>query len=502
MPEGPPDDEGLFGREARHREDLLTDFEERWFDGSPPDLPAFVRRHLPPWLPRRDPTIAELIRVDQEFRIKYGESVRVEDYLARLGFAPARDALLDLVLGEFTLRSRFQMPPAVAEYAARFPDIADELQRQLGGWKEAASAEVTAAGGGTLLRVVAGPHRGTAFRLESGRPLVVGRADSADVRLDADRHLSRFHLRLELTAGRILFRDLESRNGTTLNDRRVVEGELTSLDVLRCGGTSIALAPASSAEPTLELRSPSDPEIPESEFAGIPARDEVPGYVLREALGRGPRGVTYAATREATDEEVVVKRIDVPGAAGELLGLISETAELKAVADPIFLLPTDVGIASGRPYLVAARHHPIPFAELTAGKPPAERLPGAVRIVDRILVALAPLHRAGYVHGGITASNVLLERAGDGLRVKVTDFGLARRFRRPGDAQAAVLASDDLLAVGRLLHEFVFGGASAEGSPLPEAAAKLLRRAVDPDPGHRFADATDFSASLRPFADR
>ena len=38
---------GLFHGAARRREELLSTFEEAWFSDSPPDLDAFVRRHLP-----------------------------------------------------------------------------------------------------------------------------------------------------------------------------------------------------------------------------------------------------------------------------------------------------------------------------------------------------------------------------------------------------------------------------------------------------------------------
>src|SRR5687768_5918392 len=99
MRDGPADRGDLFSRESRHREDLLTEFEEAWRAGPAPDLATFVRRTLPPWLPRREETIAELIRVDQELRINQRERLPVEVYLARLdGFQPGRGVLLELVL--------------------------------------------------------------------------------------------------------------------------------------------------------------------------------------------------------------------------------------------------------------------------------------------------------------------------------------------------------------------------------------------------------------------
>lgn len=486
MPDPRPDDEGLFGREARHREDLLTTFEEQWRAGAPPDVAAFVRKFLPPWLPRREPTVAELIRVDQEFRIKRGDQSRVEDYLARLNFRPERGELLDLVLGEFTLRSRFQTPPAPDEYADRFPELADDLRRHLAGWKEAASAEFVPPGAGAVLHVSAGPHRGTAIRLEPGRPLVVGRAESADVRLADDRHLSRHHLRLELAGGVVRFCDLNSRNGTLLDDEPAREGEVRPGETLRCGESAIVLAP--DAKGTLELSDRAALQCP-------PEADGVPGYELHDPLGRGTLGVTYAAVRIATGEQVAVKRIELPGAAMKTVAVIRETAALQAVADSVLLLPIDVGLTAGRPHVVTPRLHAIPFDELAVGKSPAERLPAACRIVGRVLAALGPLHEKGIVHGDVKQSNVLLEPAGHGLRVKLMDFGLARCF---GRADAGDEPSDDLIAVGRLLSGYVYGSGQPQAPDgLPDGAAWLLARAVDPEEG--FRDAAEFLRELAAF---
>ena len=74
-----------------------------------------------------------------------------------------------------------------------------------------------------------------AFRLSAGAVKTLGRATRADFVLDAAL-VSRFHCRLSVTATDTLeVEDLESTNGTWVNDRRVQRLQLTAGDRLRIG---------------------------------------------------------------------------------------------------------------------------------------------------------------------------------------------------------------------------------------------------------------------------
>jgi serine/threonine protein kinase len=91
---------------------------------------------------------------------------------------------------------------------------------------------------------------------------------------------------------------------------------------------------------------------------------------------------------------------------------------------------------------------------------PSERLPVAARIVLRLLEVLAPVHDLGLAHGDITPSSVLLERRGEAVEVRLTDFGLKRHFGRTGEQ--GTCATPDDLALDSLLRKFAFGLLSAE----------------------------------------
>ncbi len=81
---------------------------------------------------------------------------------------------------------------------------------------------------------LSGRHAGKLFRLRSGEN-IIGRASSALVRLD-EKAASYQHAKLLLNSRGCFVVDLESTNGTFVNDSRVEEAvELRAGDVVRCG---------------------------------------------------------------------------------------------------------------------------------------------------------------------------------------------------------------------------------------------------------------------------
>jgi pSer/pThr/pTyr-binding forkhead associated (FHA) protein len=72
------------------------------------------------------------------------------------------------------------------------------------------------------------------FRVSAGSIKTVGRAPRADFVLDAAL-VSRLHCRLEADDTALEVVDLESTNGTFVNDRRVTRAKLVSGDRLRVG---------------------------------------------------------------------------------------------------------------------------------------------------------------------------------------------------------------------------------------------------------------------------
>ncbi|MCA9644507.1 MAG: sigma 54-dependent Fis family transcriptional regulator [Myxococcales bacterium] len=90
------------------------------------------------------------------------------------------------------------------------------------------------------LVVLSGASAGLELPIEG--KLTIGSAPGCDVTL-RDPHVSRSHAELELRQGRILVRDIGSRNGTYVGNHRVVEAEVSLGAVIRIAETALAVEP-------------------------------------------------------------------------------------------------------------------------------------------------------------------------------------------------------------------------------------------------------------------
>jgi serine/threonine-protein kinase len=149
----------------------------------------------------------------------------------------------------------------------------------------------------------------------------------------------------------------------------------------------------------------------------------------------------------------------------------------------------------------------------------------ALHYAAQIASALGARHRAGGVHGEVSAPNVIVEAPG---RVRLAeprpagldDEGEPRfvgnpRYLSPEQlmGKPAVPASD-VFALGVLLHEMLTGRYVFEGDTFHQTLFRLLHgerdldgvrdprardilgRALDPDPGRRFPDGDSLAAAL------
>src|SRR5262245_58437596 len=110
---------------AARLEAIINRFEDAWERGERPE----VVDHLPADDVHRFALLVELVHVDLENRLKSGEPARVEDYLRRYPeLGRTRGVMRDLIDSEWTIRRRNEPALGAAEYAARFPDLRNELQ--------------------------------------------------------------------------------------------------------------------------------------------------------------------------------------------------------------------------------------------------------------------------------------------------------------------------------------------------------------------------------------
>lgn len=81
-----------------------------------------------------------------------------------------------------------------------------------------------------LLEILSGPLDGKTWPFD--REITIGRDEAvADACITIDRYVSRRHARLRVNGESLVLADLESRNGTKLNDRLVSAEEPLGLGV-------------------------------------------------------------------------------------------------------------------------------------------------------------------------------------------------------------------------------------------------------------------------------
>jgi hypothetical protein len=212
-------------------------------------------------------------------------------------------------------------------------------------------------------------------------------------------------------------------------------------------------------------------------------------FRVEARAGAGGMGTVYRATDLTNHSVVALKMIDDAGLARDRFQ--REVGMLRELTHPGIVRYVDHGIdTTAGFYLVMEWVEGRSLANVldTEGLSVAE----AVTLLGGVADAVAAAHRLGMVHRDLKPDNIMLE--GSEARVRVIDFGIARRLREansltrtgtmvgtPGYVAPEQARGDahvdqrvDVFALGCVLYECLTGRAAYAGQSLMARLAKVL----------------------------
>lgn len=242
-----------------------------------------------------------------------------------------------------------------------------------------------------------------------------------------------------------------------------------------------------------------------ADVAGEGRADEMDGLIGQRLgefdivgrLGRGGMGAVYRARQAALDRFVAVKVLSASLSADDsyVARFGREARAAAAVSHPNIIEIYSVGEDRGYQYIAMELVDGVSLADLLEreGRLPPER---ALDVLRQTAAALAEAHDRGILHRDIKPANILLGPKG---RVKVADFGLARRpeadaaVTLPGQALGTPLylppdvarghppgARSDLYSLGVTLYQALAGRPPFDGQTPAEVILKHAEAPIPP----------------------
>jgi TolB-like protein len=263
-------------------------------------------------------------------------------------------------------------------------------------------------------------------------------------------------------------------------------------------------------------------------------------YEVVALLGVGGMGEVYRARDPRLGRDVAIKVLcPRPGSGDPTLRLEREARAVAALSHPNILAVYDVGVAEKVPYVVSELLEGETLrARLGVGRMPG---PAVVDLARQAAAGLAAAHDKGIVHRDLKPENLFLTTDG---RLKILDFGLARRIAGPATTANAPTARlltqpgtvlgtvgymapeqvrgraadtrSDVFSYGAVLYEMLSGrraftgdsgvetmsailteeppSLSADG--VPAGLEQIVLRCLRKDPDERFPSAHDVAAAL------
>jgi eukaryotic-like serine/threonine-protein kinase len=255
-------------------------------------------------------------------------------------------------------------------------------------------------------------------------------------------------------------------------------------------------------------------------------------FRITAAVGRGGMGEVYEAHDALLDEAVALKVLRRSSKAAAVDRFRQEVQLARRVSHQGICRVHDVAIHKRKDDELIVFTMELVRGETLAGRLGRGPLDDAeaCQLARQLAAAVDAAHARGVLHGDIKPANVLLEpHPSKGVRAVITDFGLARAaerdaatgggpilgtpaFMAPEQLRGELCAASDQFALAMMICEMVHarpsrvapvgmtpdGAATVVLPALPEAWRAVFERALDSEPGRRFASAGDLVDRLWP----
>jgi len=161
----------------------------------------------------------------------------------------------------------------------------------------------------------------------------------------------------------------------------------------------------------------------------LQAGDKVGRFIVEHVLGEGGMGIVYQARDEHLGRKIALKVVATTGDAEASARVLREARVIAALDHPNAVIIHEGGEINGEPYIAMEL---VPGQNLRSFVDKPDLAPAKkVRWLMEIARVLAAAHRSGIVHRDVKPENVMVRPDG---RIKVLDFGIARRSASPIDA--------------------------------------------------------------------
>ncbi|MCH2062558.1 MAG: protein kinase [Roseibacillus sp.] len=247
----------------------------------------------------------------------------------------------------------------------------------------------------------------------------------------------------------------------------------------------------------------------------------LPAYEVKQRIARGSMGAVYLARQKSLDRDVAIKILPRKFGTDPAFRTRFE-AEARTMArlrHPNIIGVHDFGKVEGYLYLTMDFVDGKSLAHSTRGRAIAQKT--AARVVLSICEGLAQAHEAGISHRDLKPSNILI---GSNREPRIGDFGMVGHSNRKedhGDSSqysspetmedpSRANEQSDVYSVGVMLYELLTGELPGEDYTPPSRTEaqkvdarfdKIVRRAMHPASGMRFADAGAMAKELKPLLD-